>query len=157
MLSSSPGEERFLEFTLIVLTIVCSFLIGIIYRINKGTKSRYWLTERAKVIECEVEEKQDDKHIWYVPKITFSYRIENRNITSNKISYKRFIYGEFKEAYNVISDLKPGDYIRIHVNPKNPNQAVFIPGTNWLNYLELVIFLAIIVLLMYGLYIHFNL
>lgn len=120
---------------LFFIPFICIGLISMFYSINKGYEgysSRDWERTRANVEKVDFEIRTSsgrNSGTSYLVNIKYNYLINNKRYTNDKVS---FGYGanntdNHSQIYRVLEAAKT---IVVYVNPKDPNEAVIVPGIN---------------------------
>lgn len=120
---------------LFFIPFVCIGLISLFYSINKGYQgyaSKDWERTSANVEKVDFEIRTSsgrNSGTSYLVNIKYNYLINNKRYTNDRIS---FGYGanntdNHSQIYRVLEDAKT---IVVYVNPKDPTDAVIVPGIN---------------------------
>ncbi len=114
-------------------------------------KTKSWPTIGGTVISSEVQRSSR-----YVPRIVYSYTVNGREFTSDKIRLTNFSQYKKKEDAARIAGAYPVDAkVTVYYNPVNAEEAILEPGIRgehiFMFLLGLVIFIAPLLGLVYSL------
>ena len=143
------------KFPWLMLAFGLPFLLGGIMALSIFGKSIIgpldaadWSPHKAKVIAYHLDSQSSSEGgTTYKAKGEFEYEWEGRRYTSQKIDFS-IGYDSFKDYHKgIITQLRNAknnkNYLRIYVNPKNPEQAVMLRRIRWKMFIFFIPFVTL--------------
>jgi len=133
----------------LILIVMGLTLVAIVpFSIAKGNRSKSWPKTSGTVLNTEVEERHEwddegDEHVYFYPRVIFSYTVDGQEFESNRIKLLNSSMSR-RKCYAVISQYQVGDSVTVFTNPKKPKEGILVPGTQ--NYLYIFLVIGIILL-----------
>lgn len=118
--------------------IAIAFFLGI-RPLLKVQDARSWAQVPATVLSSSVGTHRGSDSTTYSIDITFSYRVENREYTSDRYNFATGSSSGYDRKNNIVRAYPPGHTFQAFVNPNNPAEAVINPKFEWI-YLALLCF-----------------
>ena len=102
--------------------------------IQSSWQIKQWPIITATVIKSEVAGTRA-----FHPEITYRYEIANRNYESTTDLYIAGFGGKRSRrdtAAKIVADYPPGSQIRVHYNPRQPQESLLKSGPFWSDYMQ---------------------
>lgn len=109
-------------------------------RLWLGLRSSSWQEAPARILEARVAHPRIPRTMGSImPMVSFEYEVAGHLLVSDTISFRGLI-GAFggREVWALVNRYSPGQVVKIRYNPRNPAQAVLIPGVNTANWMLLL-------------------
>lgn len=135
------------------LIAICGILMIVLGVDNwrRSLKSNKWPTTNATVTSSNVSPVLVFPvlfWLWtYRASITYKYSINGKQYRSTGIANGGGIFMRKGEAQMLVAEYPAGREVTVHFNPKQPRDAVLLPGTNRVGYLSFTVLTGLGVLL----------
>lgn len=151
-ISASPGDAQLLWVAYPVCAVVLFFLVTAVRGVLLGIASRHWPTREAQVLGVDIDERTDaDGDSSFTPGIRYQYGLDDGGYrVSDNLTYKFLTSNDRSDTRAAIAGIRAGTSIRVHCDPYNDRRSVLIPGTNFTNYLAVVIAVLMLVFTSHG-------
>lgn len=136
--TESPASQRkmnsqmilFLRLLFVGFSIVSMFMIADAIRSRREQKpSLNWPTTTGQIIASEWRVASKRKGTTFEASVGYSYKAENERYVSYQIClWNPNLRGVGPAAKDFVSEHRIGSDVVVHYDPKNPEQAVLIPG-----------------------------
>ncbi|MCX7786276.1 MAG: DUF3592 domain-containing protein [Spirochaetes bacterium] len=122
------------------------FLGGGILLIAKGGYDAYqalrsytWPVAEGQIVSSSVErEIHPGKEPTYYPRISYVYRVDNREYTGNKIFFGEYGTGSLSSAQKIVDPYPIGKKVPVYYDPRTPENGVLERGAFWSSFAILI-------------------
>jgi hypothetical protein len=91
-------------------------------------RSEKFPTTPGEVLRSEVTTSSSRKGKSYKAVIRYRYVVEDHPYESTRLRFGQFSSSDRKGAYALVAQYKAGTRVMVHVNPRNPTEALLQPG-----------------------------
>ena len=111
-------------------------LIWHILILVNALNSANWPTAPGKIISSEVVSRRDqDSTTMYYAEVKYSYAVEQRTYTGNRVSFVNFGTNHSRDARHIVGRFPAGVKVSVRYNPDEPSESVLESRVSWLVYL----------------------
>lgn len=133
---------RFILYFFLIASVFLAYLMSqnIIKSISGNIKSTNWVQIDAKLLNASIKITQGSRssssstqHTYYAPQISYKYSYNDENCIGSKVAWLEGLdTGPLKKlAYELKSDFKYKNPIKIFVNPDKPCESVVDRTIHW--------------------------
>jgi len=122
---------------MIIVVPLCSiFMIAGSWMLFKGMKnclkahhSKTWDVVSCRIDQSSIDEKKNsDGDSMFEAKIGYQYMYGSQQYSGDKIYFGYTSSSEQEDSSQLIAAFPEGKEVKVYINPKNPKEAVLIPG-----------------------------
>jgi hypothetical protein len=124
-----------LRFWQVLFTVGGLFLVGLAVRnMFRGSASRRWPQAPGRILRSVVlVEKDPDGSEGFMPQVEYEYVVGRTTYRGMRLRYGQIGSASRRRAKRVIARYQAGASVSVFVDPRNPGNAVLIPGRDWGN------------------------
>jgi len=117
-----------------LLTILTPIaLVQAFSQLREAKESEGWPTVEGEVGESRVERKPGPK-VSYEPYVLYRYTAAGRQYTGTRLRLHDISSPKQDAAQGVVDRYPVGARVKVHYNPKSPEEATLEPGVTWRSY-----------------------
>lgn len=120
---------------LLLITSGIGALLGSSVLFWRGLQSRSWPSVEGTIVHLQIREQvvdttdTGDPIVCVFPNIEYEYEVAGNTYRSTRIRFGGTLYWSGEEAIRKLSEMyAPGTPVRVHYNPKRPQEALLEPG-----------------------------
>lgn len=88
----------------------------------------YTVTDGTVIASSVATSEDSDGDTTYRPEVTYRYRVGERELVGDHLSYNTMFTSGAKWARNTVAELAPNTPVRVYYNPADPTDSVLRPG-----------------------------
>ena len=131
LMSRSKNKNK-LAYTSLVVFFLAGF--GMIcyglYCVHNGKASLSWPTCIGTVTKTEVKRNSGGRNLHpdFVPKITYSYSVSERQYTGDRHAFGTQSFSERGDAQKIVDEYPVNSEVTVYYSPNHPETSVLLPG-----------------------------